>query len=368
MLNTNSDRCWVIVAEDVEHALSNGLTHLLAAGQRMPSRAGDVIVAPCPVVTTTTDPRRRWLLSAWRDANPFFHLVEAAWMLAGRDDSASLLPYVKRFSEFAEADGHVHGAYGRRWRSWFGVDQLQECAARLRAAPHDRQAVIDMWDGEVDLTGDWKDRPCNTHAYLRVREKQVGGWSEGHDTGAITMPVLDLTVCCRSNDAVWGAHGANAVHFSYLLEYLASAAGVECGHLIQVSNNYHAYCWLADEMIGRPDFGYSDPRIGSLQVRPMGSAADVDTDLPGLWQELDEIRGGVLLATPSKLRTAFATDVLAAARAHKVWSIGQPERAQEILTDEMSTAGWHMACSEWIQRRVRATAVQVPSISTETLA
>lgn len=53
--------------------------------------------------------------------------------------------------------------------------------------------------------------------------------------------VLDLTVCCRSNDAIWGAHGANAVHFSILQEYLAARIGVGVGKLYQLSNNYHGY-------------------------------------------------------------------------------------------------------------------------------
>ncbi len=53
--------------------------------------------------------------------------------------------------------------------------------------------------------------------------------------------VLDLTVCCRSNDAIWGAHGANVVHLSVLQEYLAAHIGVGVGKLCQLSNNYHVY-------------------------------------------------------------------------------------------------------------------------------
>jgi thymidylate synthase len=53
--------------------------------------------------------------------------------------------------------------------------------------------------------------------------------------------VLDLTVLCRSNDVVWGAYGANAVHFSVLQEYLAGRIGVDVGVMYQFSNNYHGY-------------------------------------------------------------------------------------------------------------------------------
>jgi hypothetical protein len=69
-----------------------------------------------------------------------------------------------------------------------------------------------------------KDRPCNTHIYLRV-------------DGA----ALDMAVMCRSNDIVWGCYGANAVHFSILQEYLATRIGVEMGTLTQFSFNWHMY-------------------------------------------------------------------------------------------------------------------------------
>jgi hypothetical protein len=52
---------------------------------------------------------------------------------------------------------------------------------------------------------------------------------------------LDMTVTNRSNDMLWGAYGANAVHFSYLQEFVAAAIGVPVGTYYQVSNNLHVY-------------------------------------------------------------------------------------------------------------------------------
>ena len=52
---------------------------------------------------------------------------------------------------------------------------------------------------------------------------------------------LDMTVCNRSNDLVWGMLGANVVHFSFLQEYLACRLGVEVGRYTQFSNNLHVY-------------------------------------------------------------------------------------------------------------------------------
>jgi hypothetical protein len=47
------------------------------------SRAGDVLVAPHPVMSVTSIPTERVLFDPARDANPFFHLFESLWMLAG---------------------------------------------------------------------------------------------------------------------------------------------------------------------------------------------------------------------------------------------------------------------------------------------
>lgn len=247
-----------IQARNVNQAYALGMELLRRDGRRESSRNGDVIVAPWPVITSTTNPTERVLFDARRDANPFFHLFEALWMLAGRDDAESLNRYVKNFGErFAEPDGHVHGAYGPRWRQTFGVDQLDVVVERLRQDPTTRQCVVQMWDarqghqehcGENDLLGFYKDRPCNTHIYLRVRDA-----ADYHAHGPYTAdPVLDLTVCCRSNDAVWGAHGANVVHFSFLQEYLAGRVGVGVGQLYQLSNNYHAYVAELDR-VGEPE-------------------------------------------------------------------------------------------------------------------
>ena len=50
-----------------------------------------------------------------------------------------------------------------------------------------------------------------------------------------------MTVCNRSNDLIWGCCGANAVHMSYLQEYVASMVNVKVGTYTQFTQNLHAY-------------------------------------------------------------------------------------------------------------------------------
>ena len=217
-----------ITARNVNEALCEGLTWLTVAGEEESSRNGPVLVSPSPAMTTYLNPRERVLFSPLRDANPFFHLMESLWMLGGRNDLAFPLQFNSRFGDYSDDGITLHGAYGFRWREHFGVDQLMRLAEELRT-PGTRRAVLGMWDPAVDLGRAGADLPCNTHAYFSVRTD--GG---GH-------PTLDMTVLCRSNDAIWGAYGANAVHFSMLQEVLAELVGARVGRYTQYSHNFHVY-------------------------------------------------------------------------------------------------------------------------------
>lgn len=192
-----------------------------------PSRNGPVIRAVGCMTVTYENPRERVLFSEGRDANPFFHLFESLWMLAGRNDVAPLKYYVDTIDQFSD-DGLVfNAAYGNRWRQHFGYDQLVPIAKELANNGESRRMVIAIWDGNKDLDyalAGGKDVPCNTQVMLEV------------DDGR-----LNMTVTNRSNDMILGMFGANLVHFSFLQEYMASRIGVELGVYNQFSNNLHAY-------------------------------------------------------------------------------------------------------------------------------
>ena len=203
-----------------------------------PSRYGDVLVITEPLIVTYSDPKHRVLFNQARDANCFFHLVEVLWLLAGRNDVESLDYYNSRMKEFSDNGVTFHGAYGHRWRTHFGHDQLAIVIDSLRKDKHSRRVVLAMWDPKVDGQGNGKDYPCNTHCYFLYNP---------------ATQCLDLTVCNRSNDTVWGLLGANIVQMSCLLEYVSLCVGLPMGVLNQATNNAHVYVnnfepekWLAD--------------------------------------------------------------------------------------------------------------------------
>lgn len=224
----------VVKVRNVNIALPLGITLLYEEGVFRESRAGAVIEYPGVVATVYSNPKERVLFSPERNANPFFHFMEGLWMLAGRNDVDSIAHYVKRMGKFSDDNITLHGAYGYRWRNWFNRDQLLEVITRLQTFPEDRRIVLTMWDPNDDLIlhGRAKDVPCNTHIYFKLRDNK-----------------LHMTVCCRSNDIVWGAYGANAVHMSMLQEFIANAINAEMGVYVQISDSYHAYYDIYTEML-----------------------------------------------------------------------------------------------------------------------
>src|SRR3982750_2987971 len=158
---------FTIQAHSVSDALCQGIRYIQEHGDVAQSRNGPVLVSPVPVTTYTDRPNWRVLSVPGRNENPFFHLIEALWMLAGKRDLAPLTSIVSR-----DDGGRTQpGAYGYRWKCHFDYDQIEWAVKRLRADPNDRRVVIAMWDPNTDIDAANKgsaDTPCGTHLYLGV--------------------------------------------------------------------------------------------------------------------------------------------------------------------------------------------------------
>jgi len=202
----------MLTYRNVNDAYNGMLEYVESNGVEEDSRNGKVLTVPHPVLICIECPYERVLFDQARRANPFFHLMEAQWMLEGRNDVAEMVKYNKRMAEFSDDGATFNGAYGYRWRHHFGYDQMTYAINELAANPHSRRVVISMWDGAQDLTSESKDKPCNTSLMFRV----VDG-------------CLDMTSTNRSNDLVWGLCGANAVHL------------IPIGRWYHCTNNLHVY-------------------------------------------------------------------------------------------------------------------------------
>jgi thymidylate synthase len=213
------------VFEDVNEALPV-LWHALWNGAKTgdsdiivrDSRNGPVREFRDPVIIKYRYPRQRVLLSKVRDANPFFHLFEAIWMLAGRNDVQFVGKFARRMYDFSDDGGTLYGAYGWRWKH-----HLPTIINNLRTDPNGRRNYIPLFEPN-DVAYKGKDMPCNVGVAFYVRNG-----------------CLDMSVFNRSNDLIYGALGANYVHFGFLQEYLAALTGYEVGTYTQISSCLHLY-------------------------------------------------------------------------------------------------------------------------------
>jgi thymidylate synthase len=313
---------------------------LKTQGLERESRNGKVLVMDGPVTTHYHRPQERVVFQNWRDANPFFHFFEGLWMIAGRNDVHSVSQFAP-MSRFSDDGVTLHGAYGKRWRSWFHLpqetgtrDQLAVIAKRLRENKDDRRCVLQMWDADTDLDRDGRDVPCNTQVYLGVSV-------EGS---------LDMTVCCRSNDMIWGAYGANAVHFSMMQEFMAAWTGIPIGHYWQISNNFHAYqnVFAKHDELRPPLEQESDLyELGHVSPYPMVSTP-VEQWMEDLLMMLDE---GVVVGLRDPFFRRVAVPIIMAHRHFKTTQgVDRYDGALEILR-QCAAPDWAIACADWIVRR-----------------
>lgn len=327
----------VIRARNVQCALPLALDVLRGCGVQRDSRNGPVVMFPEPVTTVYLKPAERVIFWPERDANPFFHLMESLWMLGGRNDVEFVAKYVSRMRDFSDDGVTFHGAYGHRWRNHFHFDQLLPIIVALRTNRDDRRQVLSMWDATVDLGRFGKDLPCNLQAIFQVA---VDGR-------------LDMTVTNRSNDIVWGAYGANAVHFSYLHEYMARSIGVEQGVYRQMSANFHAYLPTLQQVSGLMDrVNPSHPKLfnpydGDLAPHPLMEIPRSQWDV--------ELEMFLTNPTVMGLRDPFfrrvALPMFLAHRAFRTRKGAQRyDEALEYL-EACRSPDWALAGTEWIERR-----------------
>jgi len=299
------------------------------------SRNGAVREINGPVTTVYERPQERVLFDDLRDANPFFHLFESLWILAGRDDVAFPAQFCERLKDYSDDGVTFHGAYGYRMRKTDG-DQFVKAVALLRAEPDSRRAVIQIWDAVHDLGHDGKDVPCNTQLFLKLRD------------GA-----LQMTVSNRSNDIVWGLYGANVVQWSMVQEYLAAQLGVAVGTLTTVSDSFHIYesnpVWQA--IAKRKSFPtLADPYV-SRHVCPYPLV-----DVPGkfdaelhrfLNDPLDEL--GEMFPDRSGMRNSFFWDV--AQPLYQAWQAHKKSKSGARYAAKCCATDWRHAALGWLARR-----------------
>ncbi len=297
--------------------------YLLRNGEIEQTRNGPVRTMQSPELFTVQNPRERVLFNPKRNANPYLHVMETVWMFAGCNEVDFLLPFSKQMGEYAN-EGIINGAYGHRWRKHFNRDQIMGVILELKERPDSRQAVIAMYDPSQDHPPHWKDRPCNTHIYFRV----VNG-------------KLEMTVCNRSNDVVWGMCGANAVHMTYLQELVAAGIRRPVGRYHVLTNNLHIY----EHHWGYLDSPATYDHYELETIAPYPLLGENETDV---WEFLEECRVFLIHQAEGHYSSSWINNVVIPMYEHYMCRLNGDYYTYD--TTETRATDWQLAEYKWRER------------------
>lgn len=349
-----------IVTTNPDEALLTSLQDLSDSSYAIArqSRAGPTMEYPGLSVTTYVKPRQKIPFLPVRDLNPFFSLFECLWYMDGGDDLQSMLYFNSKFGQYSDDGKIIRGsAYGKRWRSWFGHDQLDYIRKEYESNPQTRRIVVTMWDAASDPLVVSKDVPCNLMVLFNVRHEK-----------------LDMTVYNRSNDVIYGAYGSNVIHFSFFHEYVALMLGLGIGIYQQVSNCSHVY--LENEVAKRL---HSWMYVNGQYISPYETDEAVPVPLLHAGETLQDLdqdiallirthKEGLSQTEPRGLSHLVETDygtkffqdtVIPMMTAWKLWKEKKGARkALEPIQDALSLSwneknDWLIAGRDWMQRRVK---------------
>lgn len=176
-----------------------------------------------PAYFEFTNAKNQFLTLRNRNYNPYFAIIEAAWILSGNNSLNSLSKIISGYDKFSD-DGHsLNGAYGHRIKNYFHKDQIESVIKLLTDDPVSRRAVITLYcpdDLDNNLS---RDIPCNISLCFKVR----GG-------------KLDITVMNRSNDVFLGIP-YNVFIFNILQRHVALRLNLPVGVQRHFTDSLHLY-------------------------------------------------------------------------------------------------------------------------------
>jgi hypothetical protein len=334
----------VVSVRNVNEALPVALSMINWHGVKSSSRGVETIRVVGPVATMYSAPQERVLFDSVRDANPFFHLIESLWILAGSNTVNLPCLMLPSLAQFSDNGATFHGAYGHRLSHAFGFDQLEAAVNLLRRKPDTRQCVLSIWNPEMDLGASTKDVPCNDMIMFEI------------SNGALNMQVIN-----RSNDAIWGAYGANAVQFSMIQEWVAISVGVPVGYYTQHSNNLHVYPtnpFWGEFLNGNHDHGEVVDIYACGEVAPYKLATDpagaalFRKDCMALNYEAER---GAGLRDLAEVGESYYFRLVVSPMLYAYASFRDKDYIRALeMARLIEASDWRLACFDWLNRRAHA--------------
>ncbi len=207
-------------ADTLDDLMRMAMEAVLAVGVPVDPTKGPTVEVS-GFVMELTNPRARLSLSYSR-GKVFSSLGELCWYLSGRSDLKFIQYYMKRYDKYAEPDGSVRGAYGRRLFDFDGTNQVASIIERLQSNSATRKAVIQIFD-KSDIQAEYRDVPCTCSLQFLLRDNR-----------------LHLITYMRSNDLFRG-FPHDIFSFTMLQELIARSIGAELGTYTHIVGSLHIY-------------------------------------------------------------------------------------------------------------------------------
>jgi len=159
-----------------------------------------------------------------------------------------------------------------------------------------------------------------------------------------------MVVHNRSNDMIWGAYGANAVHFSFLQEVMAAWIDVPVGRYWQVSSNFHSYHNTLEKhgYVIKNAPGFDAYSLGEVEPYP------IVREIDQWFQDLDMFMS---YGPSMNLKEPFFKRV--AGPMYQSWfawkNKDDPNHLEKAIgfADQIHATDWRKACVEWLERRIK---------------
>lgn len=147
---------------------------------------------------------------------------ELLWFLSGDTNIKYLKDNgVSIWDEWADEHGDLGPVYGKQWRDFGGVDQIQTLLEMIKTSPDSRRLIVSAWN-PVDVPN-MALPPCHTMWQVRI----VGG-------------KMHLQLYQRSADMFLGVP-FNIASYALLLKMLAHVTGYEAGDFVHAIGDAHIY-------------------------------------------------------------------------------------------------------------------------------
>ena len=157
-----------------------------------------------------------------RDISVEYLLGELVWYFSGRNDTAFISKYAKRWKEISDDGVTANSAYGYTLMKEHGFNQLETIIELLLQDKYSRRAVLNINKANKNVITT-KDEPCTICLQFLIRDNE-----------------LHCTTYMRSNDIWWG-FPYDVAFFTLLQRYIAYRLRIPVGYYRHVATSLHVY-------------------------------------------------------------------------------------------------------------------------------